>query len=263
MSPYQCAFGISTCQDIDSTNVDAGCCGHGASITDEEDHKRVIDVARRMESDPAEPQWWQNRPKQTLKWPETYETDPSEPLEPWLVWDELDDKDGEPEPTLKTRVAKNACIFANRDGRRNDADYATHQQAMANDIDLVKVKLGVCWQVLLRRLENWEERPGDQEILRMTIIEYSRRAWGDDGEDFEWFCTNTLATRTGGKPMWRTHKSELAELIDKERCEILMEHCRAREVTGTAQTFEPSGYPLLTTHPATRVVAEGLAPDKV
>lgn len=263
MSSYQCAFGTSACLGIDSTNADVGCCGHGAFITDDEDRERVIDVVKRMEGDSADPQWWQNRPKQTLKWLETYETNPSEPLEPWLVWDELDDENGEPEPALKTKVVKNACIFANREGWRNGAGCAIHQWAMSNDIDPVKVKPDVCWQVPLRRLEDWEERPDGQEILRTTITEYDRRAWGNGGEDFEWFCTGAPATHAGGEPMWRTHKSELIELIGEECYEILAEHCRAREAAGTAKAFGPSGYPLLAIHPATRAAAEGLAPDEV
>lgn len=44
---------------------------------------------------------------------------------------------------------------------------------------------------------------------------------------------------------------------------MLADHCRAREAAGRAKAFGPSGYPLLSIHPATRAAKEGLAADEV
>ena len=54
---------------------------------------------------------------------------------------------------------------------------------------LTVAKPEVCWQLPLRRLEDWETRPDGREQLRTTITEYNRRGWGDGGEDFDWYCT--------------------------------------------------------------------------
>lgn len=264
MSSYRCAFGTAACLGIDSSNRDVGCCGHGAFLTDEEDRERVIDVVNRMEGVAnGEPKWWQNRPDDVAEWLQNYQTDPSEKLEPWLVWDELDDDNGEPEPALKTKVLAGGCIFANRDGWKNGAGCAIHQWAMAEGIDPVSVKPDVCWQVPLRRLEDWEERPDGVEILHTTITEYDRRAWGDGGADFDWYCTGDPGTHAGGEPMWRTHRSELVALIGEASYEVLAAHCRAREAAGAARAFGPSGYPLLAIHPATRAAVEGRSAAEV
>ena len=63
--------------------------------------------------------------------------------------------------------------------------------------------------------------------------------------------------------IWKTHESELVELIGRACYEILADHCRTREAAGLAGAFGPSGYPLLAIHPATRAAAEGLLADEV
>lgn len=266
MSTYSCAFGTANCPGIDSKNPDVGCCGHGAFLCDEDDRERLVDVVKQMEADsnatPNSPRWWQNRPDSVSEWFATRDDDLTEPLEPWLVWDELDDENGEPEPALKTKVIDGACIFANRAGWHSGAGCALHQWAAAHGIDHVEAKPDVCWQLPLRRLEDWEERPDGEEILRTTITEYDRRGWGNGGEDFDWYCTGAPATHDNAEAIWRTHKSELIALIGEECYEILAEHCAAREQAGAAKAFGPSGYPLLAIHPATRAAKEGLHPEE-
>src|SRR5699024_7407697 len=130
----------------------------------------------------------------------------------------------------KTKVVGAGCIFANRGDWPGGHGCAIHQWAVAHGVDHVKAKPDVCWQVPLRRLEDWETRPDGHEILRTTITEYDRRGWGNGGEA----CYNILA-----------------------------EHCAARAVAGERRSFGPSGYPLLAIHPATRAANEGLLADEV
>ena len=44
----------------------------------------------------------------------------------------------------------------------------------------------------------------------------------------------------------------IVELIGEACYAVLADHCRAREAAGRAKAFGPSGYPLLSIHPATR-----------
>ncbi|MBV7294534.1 hypothetical protein KRX51_01195 [Corynebacterium sp. TAE3-ERU12] len=271
LSHYQCAFGTDACPGIEPATADAGCCIHGAFLCDEDDRDRVVNVVERMDLDPREPDpdipgdpggWWQNRPDGTDAWFDTIETTDEEPLEPWLEWDELENDDGELEPALRTARVNGACIFANRQGWPGGRGCALHQWAVANDVDYVEAKPDVCWQVPLRRLEDWEERPDGQEILHTTITEYDRRAWGG-GAEFHWWCTGAPATHAGGVPLYRSSERELRELIGDASYEVLAAHLQQREKAGRAGAFGPSGYPLLAIHPATRAALEDASPDEV
>ncbi|AZA12237.1 hypothetical protein [Corynebacterium gerontici] len=212
-STYACGFGTSRCKGIDATNPDVGCCGHGAFLTDEEDRAQLFDAATRMPK-----RFWQHH----------LETAEGE-LEPWLVWDELDNDDGEAEPALKTKVIDGACIFANRAGWDTGAGCAIHQWALEAGEDLTVVKPEVCWQLPLRRLEAYEDRADGQEILRTTITEYERRGWGGGGEDFDWYCTTDARCHDNAQPMWQSHEQELRALIGDASYEVLAQHCRSRQ----------------------------------
>lgn len=234
-SHYTCQFGTSACHGIDKQQTDVGCCVHGAYMADETDREQLCDAVERM---PAK--YWQLRPAGVDKY--LAEEDPTE-LEPWLVWDELDGDDGEPEPALKTPIVDGACIFANRAGWATGAGCALHQWAMAEGEELTVVKPEVCWQLPLRRHEEYEERPDGQEILRTTIGEYDRRGWGGGGEDFDWYCSTDAACHTSPEPMWRSQKTELIALMGEECYAILADHCAARAQAAAAGVK-------LTRHPA-------------
>lgn len=226
-SHYFCGFGSGLCQGIEDAEV--GCCTHGAFLVDDADREQLRDAVERM---PA--RYWQHR----------VATDPEEDLEPYLVWDELDNEDGEPEPALKTALVNGACIFANREGWATGAGCAIHQWAVDTGEDLTVVKPEVCWQLPLRRLEAYEERPDGVEILRTTITEYNRRGWGGGGEDFQWYCTTAPSCHTATDPLWVSHKQELVALIGKESYDLLAKHlstrAKARAVTPTALPLHPA-----------------------
>ena len=234
-SHYTCQFGTSACHGIDKQQTDVGCCVHGAYMADETDREQLYDAVERM---PAK--YWQLRPAGVDKY--LAEEDPTE-LEPWLVWDELDGDAGDPEPALKTPILDGACIFANRAGWATGAGCALHQWAMAEGEELTVVKPEVCWQLPLRRQEEYEERPAGPEILRTTIGEYDRRGWGGGGEDFDWYCSTDAACHTSPEPMWRSQKTELIALMGEECYAILADHCAARAQAAAAGVK-------LTRHPA-------------
>ncbi|MBZ8177622.1 hypothetical protein GSS88_07430 [Corynebacterium sp. 3HC-13] len=216
-SHWRCHFGSPTCPGIDSTHPDVGCCVHGAFLADEEDHDQLSEAVRRL---PAK--YWQFRhfafatPKQGV------------PEEPWLEWDELDDDEGNPEPALKTRVIEGACIFANRSDWPTGAGCALHQWALAEGEDLRIVKPEVCWQVPLRRHEEWEERSDGSEILRTTISEYDRRHWGEGGEDFDWYCSADPRCHDNTIPVWQSQEAELRLLMGDPAFDVLAAHLAQR-----------------------------------
>lgn len=241
MSTYRCRFGTDACQGIDAENPDVGCCVHGAFLTDDDDRGALADIVPRLTDDD-----WQLRPTVLASAGE-------DGIEPWLVWDELeDDESGEPEPALRTRVHNGGCVFANRADHPGGAGCALHSWALNNNVPLTVAKPEVCWQVPLRRLENWETRPDGVEVLRTTVTEYNRRAWGGGGEDFDWYCTSDPGCHTGDEAVWSTHAEELRELIGAAAYEVVAEHCRAREAMASVS---PSGWPLLSIHPASAAAA--------
>lgn len=237
LSTYSCQFGTDACRGIDAANPDVGCCVHGAFLTDEDDRRALTDIAQQLSDDD-----WQLRPE-VLAMVST-DTD----LEPWLVWDELDGDNGEPEPAVKTRVVRGACVFANRKNFPGGAGCALHRWALDHDIAVTIAKPEVCWQLPLRRIEEWETRPDGVEMLRTTITEYTRRGWGAGGEDFDWYCTSAPACHIGSTGLWQSCETELRELIGNAAYEILADYCRSRE---EALRLAPSGLPLLAIHPAT------------
>ncbi len=237
-SHWNCTFGTADCPGIQRDAPDVGCCLHGAFLADEEDRRTLADAVQRMPS-----QFWQ-RSAEVLPLttspegkvpdsvPETghAETlpDGSPDLEPWLEWDELDDDDGNPEPALKTKVVDGACIFANRSGWATGAGCALHQWAVSCGENLTVVKPEVCWQLPLRRIEQYEQRPDGVEILRTTIGEYDRRGWGNGGEDFDWYCSAAPACHTAALPVWRSQEAELRALMGDESYEYLAHYLAHR-----------------------------------
>lgn len=223
-SHFSCQFGSARCRGLDSSHPDVGCCGHGAYLADDTDRDQLYDAVSRM---PA--CYWQRRSEilGDFDFPKD-----SDELEPWLVWDELDGEDGEPEPALKTPVVDGACIFANRTGWATGTGCALHQWAVAEGEDLTVVKPEVCWQLPLRRQEAYEERTEGVEILRTTIGEYDRRGWGGGGEDFDWYCSGDPVCHTAEEPLWKTQRIELIAIMGQAAYDILAAHLEKRNGLG-------------------------------
>ncbi|WP_236684739.1 hypothetical protein [Corynebacterium uterequi] len=225
-SYYACQFGTPACRGIVEGLTDVACCVHGAFLTDETDRDQLYDAVADM---PAE--FWQLRPASTDEFLDTGEV---MDIEPWLEWDELDGDDGEPEPALKTKVVDGGCIFANRRGWVTGIGCALHQWAVADGRELTVVKPEVCWQVPIRRHEAYETRTDGVEVLRTVIGEYDRRAWGNGGEDFFWWCSTAPACHVGEQPLWVSHKTELVALMGEAAYDYLAAHLTRRAGHGLA-----------------------------
>jgi hypothetical protein len=63
----------------------------------------------------------------------------------------------------------------------------------------------------------------------VTVIgEYERLAWGDGGEDFDWYCTSNSDAHVGTEPVYISNKYELELLMGKDAYNELERLCHAR-----------------------------------
>ncbi len=228
LSRWTCVFGTPACQGILADRPDDGCCSHGAFLSDTDDRKRLRDAARTLT-----PQDWQlidvargpdGKVKQKL----------------FLEHDELD-----AEPALRTRRVDGACIFLNRPGFAGGVGCALHTMALRTGVEPLTVKPDVCWQLPIRRTQDWVERPDGVQILRTVVTEYDRRGWGPGGTDLDWYCTGSPDAHTGSRPVWQSYAPELIELLGQPAYDELARHCRRREGLG-----------LIAVHPATAAARE-------
>lgn len=80
-------------------------------------------------------------------------------------------------------------------------------------VEPLTMKPDVCWQLPIRRTQDWVTRPDDTQILKTTITEYDRRGWGSGGADLHWYCTSDPAAHIGSRPVYRSLAAELTELL--------------------------------------------------
>jgi hypothetical protein len=104
------------------------------------------------------------------------------------------------------------------------------------------MKPDVCWQLPIRRTQDWVERPDGTEVLRTVITEYDRRGWGEGGADLHWYCTGDPNAHVGAKQVWESYAPELTELLGEKAYAELAAMCKRR-----------SGLGLIAVHPATRL----------
>jgi hypothetical protein len=185
LSHWTCVFGTPACQGIIDGRPDDGCCSHGAFLTDEDDLERLNASVKLLT-----PEDWQFMTQGLGK-------------KGYLEEDEL-----EKEPALRTRRYRGACIFLNRPGFEAGIGCALHSMALRRGIEPLEVKPDVCWQLPIRRTQEWVERPDGEQILRTTITEYDRRGWGEGGADLDWYCSGSpdahVGTRACGSRMRRS-----------------------------------------------------------
>ncbi len=223
LSRWTCVFGTPACQGILADRPDDGCCSHGAFLSDKEDQQRLRDAVKMLT-----PQDWQlmdaarnDKGKITRKG--------------YLEVDELDD-----EPALRTRRYEGACVFLNRPGFEGGVGCALHTMALRRGLLPHTVKPDVCWQLPIRRTQEYVDRPDGVQILRTVVTEYDRRGWGPGGEDLDWYCSGSPDAHVGARPVWQSYGPELTELLGAPAYEVLAGHCRRREGLG-----------LIAVHPAT------------
>lgn len=217
LSRWTCVFGTPACQGIIEGRPDDGCCSHGAFLSDDDDRRKLAKAVKKLTA-----QDWQLMDKGLGK-------------KGYLETDELDDG-----PALRTRRHHGACIFLNRPDFDGGAGCALHLMALRTDVEPLTVKPEVCWQLPIRRTQDWVDRPDGVQILRTEIREYDRRGWGAGGLDLNWYCSGSPDAHVGARPVWQSYAPELTELLGEPAYAELARHCKRREGLG-----------LVAVHPAT------------
>ncbi len=201
--------------------------------SDEGDEARVLQAAQKLT-----PEMWQfydqARPIATSQ----------------LLQISENDEDGE----RKTRTVEASCIFLNRKGYAapgftGSFGCVLHHLAQEENLHFVDTKPDVCWQLPLRR--SFEVREvGEREYSITVIGEYERLAWGDGGEDFDWYCTSNTEAHVGLQPVYISNRTELVALMGSDAYDILAQRCDLR-LAAVADIARRSLPLFVITHPAT------------
>jgi hypothetical protein len=188
-SNYTCIYGCGCKGIAEQAEPEAmlGCCSFGAHFADDEDVARLERGFARLE-----PRHMQFHAK-AVKRGYLRRGDP--------------DDDGN-RPTV-TRIVEGACIFLNRVGFDGDVGCALHIAAVEAGERPIDWKPAVCWQVPIR-LEHSADESGH---LTSRLREWKRRDWGEGGADFAWWCTEEPDAFVGERPLYRSAKDEIVELI--------------------------------------------------
>jgi hypothetical protein len=216
LSSWTCIFARG-CHGIIKGRGDEGCCSHGAFFTDADDEKRVRAATKLLT-----PQTWQHYRRG------------------FKNYTEMDSIDGE-KPARRTATRPGGpCVFLNDPGFPGGGGCALHGQALRDGKHPLEYKPDVCWQLPVRREQDWVKRPDGSRILLSVIAEFDRRGWGEGGHDLHWWCTSSPEAHVGVRPMFEEYGPELTALIGAKAYDRMVELCRERMEKG-----------LVAPHPAT------------
>lgn len=192
-SDWTCIFG-SGCQGIltePTPDWHQGCCSMGAWFIDQKDLKKVRRAAARLDESQ-----WQFKAEANGKF-----------------WRKTEDDD------LATKLADDACIFLNRPGFEGGIGCALHHGALAAGERPLDWKPTVCWQLPLRLEEETDGHGHITSILR----EWKRRDWGEGGQEFAWWCTDSPLAFISDRPVYKTLKDEIVEIVGPKVYKMLIE----------------------------------------
>jgi hypothetical protein len=217
LSRWTCVFG-SACHGIIAGRAEEGCCSHGAFFTDADDENRVKSAAAKLT-----PETWQHYRRGFKK------------------YTEMDSVDGKsPARRTATQPDDGPCVFLNDAEFAGGGGCALHGQALRDGVHPLEYKPDVCWQLPVRRDQEWNKRPDGTKVLVSTLTEFDRRGWGAGGHDLHWWCTSSPEAHVGREAMYISYEPELTALIGKAAYGKLAELCAARARRG-----------LVAPHPAT------------
>jgi hypothetical protein len=221
-SAWTCIFGRG-CPGIGAepdVAGEKGCCSHGAHFVDKADRKRVKRFAGQLTDDQ-----WQFRKVAGKKGGPIHRNEDGE----WV-----------------TRVHDGACIFLNRPGFHAGAGCALHLMALETNQRPLDVKPTVCWQLPLRL----DHHTADSGHLTYMLTEWKRRDWGEGGDDFHWWCTETDEAFQSADPVWVTLRDEIVEMVGEEAYAALADHLADR--TTRRPGGRAGGTEVFLPHPAVR-----------
>ena len=202
-SNWNCIWG-NGCKGVltaDATDLNQGCCSYGAHFIDAADVQTVVDSSARL------------RPDQ------------------WQHFDEGTGDDGwtdtEPDGTVVTRLVDGACIFLNRPGFAGGEGCALHSAALAVGERYIDWKPDVCWQLPLRLHEDTDAHGR----VTSTLREWKRRDWGEGGEEFHWWCTESSDAFNGRRPAYQYLRDEIIEFTGQKVYDLLVKQLEKPRTT--------------------------------
>ncbi|MGB1506144.1 MAG: hypothetical protein ACPHJY_05125 [Acidimicrobiales bacterium] len=205
-SNYGCIYGRG-CPGVFTElapEYEHGCCTYGAHFVDGEDRAAIEAQVARLE--PGE---WELAERAEEMGGPIHQNDEGE----WV-----------------THTIDDACIFLNRPGFEYGAGCALHQAALRRGERPLDWKPDVCWQVPIRFDEHTDDNGHTTYILR----EWKRRDWGEGGLEFAWWCTDDPLAFNEDRPVWKTSRDEIVELIGEDPYRHFVDVITAREGGGSA-----------------------------
>jgi hypothetical protein len=208
LSRWTCIFARG-CHGILPGRAADGCCSHGAFFTDKDDEKRVRAAVKRLT-----PLTWQHHRRG------------------FNNWTEMDTIDGE-NPARRTATRPGGpCVFLNDVDFVGGGGCALHAQALRDGVHPLEYKPDVCWQLPIRRDQEWTKRPDGTQILSTTLSEFDRRGWGEGGHDLHWWCTSSSEAHVGSRMLYLEYEPELTALIGEPAYTRLAQLCADRAKRG-------------------------------
>jgi hypothetical protein len=207
LSRWTCVYGAG-CLGVVEGRADDGCCSHGAFWSDDEDEQRVTRFAGELKR-----KHWQFADVGRR-----------------LGIGEQDELEGE--PAGRTRTVDGACVFLNRPGFGGGEGCALHALALRTGRHPLETKPDVCWQLPVRRTQEWVDRPDESRVLVDTLGEFDRRGWGPGGADLHWWCTGSPDAHVGAEPLYLSYGPELTALVGAPAYEELVRLCAQRAAGG-------------------------------
>ncbi len=213
LSSWGCIFGQG-CQGVltgPAPQLEQGCCSYGAHFTDDADIARVRAAAKTLTDDQ-----WQLAEVGRRRGPIHR------------------DGDG----ATVTRLVEGACVFLNRPGFPGGAGCALHRAALDRGIEPLELKPDVCWQLPLRR----EDRVEASGRVTSTVAQWDRRHWGDGGDEFHWWCTESADAFTSAVAVYQSMAPELEALVGQQVYDRLVGYLE-RRATRSAPLAHPAVRP--------------------
>jgi hypothetical protein len=203
MSRWHCIYGQG-CKGVlteDSSEMQQGCCSYGAHFADAEDRTTVRKAAARLSAE----DWQFKKVAKAMGGPLGR------------------NDDGE----WTTRLVDDACVFLNRPGFAQGAGCALHVGALRAGERPLDWKPDVCWQLPLRLTSETD----DHGHVTNTLREWKRRDWGEGGEAFHWWCTESDDAFGGSRRVYEELRDEIIELVGDEPYGWLVAHLGSRPST--------------------------------
>jgi hypothetical protein len=199
-SNWSCIFGNGCLGVLTAPAADLvqGCCSYGAHFTGKKDRKKVERYAARLTDEQ-----WQFKAEAEARGGAIHKNE-----------------DGD----IMSELVDGACIFLNRPGFGAGPGCSLHQAALDAGERPLDWKPEVCWQLPLR-LDNHVD---DNGYYTYTLREWKRRDWGEGGEEFHWWCTETGEAFVDSGRVYQTLRDEIIELVGQEPYDLLCAHLEAQ-----------------------------------